>query len=337
MSTIRDYRREKEKKDDMTSSSLPPPSPNQPCISLTLLSGGFLHLPAKLFVDGAAEDETLVCPSMSWLLTHKPSNKRLIFDLGLRRDLENYPPAVYQRLQSVVSAVVDEDVFASLDAAGVDPASEDENGRVDTVIFSHLHYDHVGDPSRFGSQTKFVVGPGAASTLLFSDDGSSYPANKDGHFDSRLFPRDQVVELPQPPSRDSSSPTATTNDYWSPLGPFPAAHDFFGDGSLYIVNAPGHLTGHINLLVRTGDTTWMYLAGDTAHDPRILDGTHGFAVYPDPQRPGCTKCAHADKGAAEAHVGRVRALRDMGGVEVVLAHDAGWLDRNGEKYRVRRV
>ncbi|KMP04806.1 hypothetical protein CIRG_04487 [Coccidioides immitis RMSCC 2394] len=270
--------------------SLPAPVENQAVVSLSLLSGGYLHLPGNLFVEGASAEEILVCPSMSWLITHRPTNTKIIFDLGLRRDIQNYTPSVYERLKTVVPVVVKEDAFDSLAKAGVDPATD-----VDIVMFSHLHYDHIGDPSRFGPKTKFVIGPGAGNLLRGP---KSYPDDPHSHFDSRLFPPDQVVELPSP-----SSTAGASNQFWKPLGPFSAARDCFGDASMFIIDSPGHLTGHINLLVRVQPDKWMYLAGDTAHDVRILEGTHNFAVYPDPHT-GRPKCAHADKAAAGAHVGR---------------------------------
>ncbi|EEP76996.1 predicted protein [Uncinocarpus reesii 1704] len=305
---------------DTHENSLPAPAENQPVVQLSLLSGGYLHLPGNLFVEGASAEETLICPSMSWLITHAPTNSKIIFDLGLRRDIQNYPPGVYERLQSVVPVVVKEDVSDSLEKAGVDPAAD-----VDVVIFSHLHYDHIGDPSHFGPKTKFVVGPGAGKLL---HGPTTYPDDPHSHFDSRLLPRDRVVELPTP-----SSVADGADRYWGPLGPFSAARDYFGDGSVFIVDAPGHLVGHINLLVRVQPSKWMYLAGDTAHDVRLLNGTRRFAVYPDPHT-GRPKCAHADKAAAEAHIRRVRKLQEMGDVEVVLAHDAAWFDENKHRFSI---
>jgi hypothetical protein len=55
--------------------------------------------------------------------------------------------------------------------------------------------------------------------------------------------------------------------------------DLFGYGSLYIVNAPGHLPGHLNLLCRTGDRNFVYLAGDSCHDPRLLTGELEIAEW----------------------------------------------------------
>lgn len=60
--------------------------------------------------------------------------------------------------------------------------------------------------------------------------------------------------------------------------------DYFGDGSVFIVNAPGHLAGYLNLLVCVGTGKWMYLAGDTAHDVRVYKGTRELAAYPDPKK-----------------------------------------------------
>ena len=50
------------------------------------------------------------------------------------------------------------------------------------------------------------------------------------------------------------------------VGPFPA-HDFFGDGSFYLLDAPGHCLAHIAGLVRTstGPDTFIMMGGDLAH------------------------------------------------------------------------
>jgi hypothetical protein len=48
------------------------------------------------------------------------------------------------------------------------------------------------------------------------------------------------------------------------IGRFPA-HDYFGDGSFYLLDVPGHATGHMCGLVRTTPTTFVLLGADTCH------------------------------------------------------------------------
>lgn len=189
---------------------------------------------------------------------------------------------------------------------------------------SHLHYDHVGDPSKFGPDTHFVVGP-EAGKLIWG--GNAYPMDKNSHFDSNLLPRDRAKELP--------IPREAPDGYWKPLGPFPEAHDFFGDGSVFVINAPGHLPGHMNLLVREHSGAWIYLGGDSAHHADILDGKAEIATYTD-QATGCLKCAHLDKEAAETHIKRLRKLRDENGVEIILHHDFKWLHKNKDRFPIFR-
>lgn len=282
-------------------------------VGLKRLEAGYLDLPMHLFVQDAAKNEIRRVPSMSWLISHKHCKKNIIFDLGIRQDVQNYPPTVYERMKRLVRADVPQDVFDSLEAARVDPSSD-----IDVVMFSHLHYDHVGDPSRFSPPTKLVIGPGAGR---FVRGPETYPENQDSPYDSRGFSRNLIVELPD----------AKDRKYWAPLGPFPAAHDWFGDGSVYVVHAPGHLSGHINLLVHVGKDEWVYLAGDTTHDCALLHGTASTAVYTD-ERTGLPKCAHEDKEMAENHMGLVAQLERMTPVEVILAHDSAWLANNRSRF-----
>jgi glyoxylase-like metal-dependent hydrolase (beta-lactamase superfamily II) len=292
--------------------TLPVATANQPTILLRQLPAGNIHLPLWMFVKGAEKGEIQPCPSMSWLLTHPPTGTNIVFDLGLPKDVSCLTPAVQERLRTLVTIEVKEDVFAGLAAFGVDAQKE-----VDTVIFSHLHYDHIGDPKGFGQSCKFIVGPGALSLL---EGANSYPSDPHAHFDSNLLPRQRTQELP------SESDSA----FWQALGPFSSAHDYFKDGSLFVVNAPGHLPGHINLLVRLEADKWIYLAGDSCHDVRILHGEKETSVYPDPSS-GLLKCAHADKELAELHLERVRKLGELG-VEIVLAHDWRWDQDNKGRF-----
>jgi len=43
------------------------------------------------------------------------------------------------------------------------------------------------------------------------------------------------------------------------------AIDYFGDGSFYLVNTPGHLPGHLTALARVTPTSFISLGGDTFH------------------------------------------------------------------------
>lgn len=52
----------------------------------------------------------------------------------------------------------------------------------------------------------------------------------------------------------------------SPLGTFERAIDFYGDGSLYLVEAPGHVAGHLCALARVAPNSFIFLAADTCHN-----------------------------------------------------------------------
>jgi glyoxylase-like metal-dependent hydrolase (beta-lactamase superfamily II) len=114
---------------------------------------------------------------------------------------------------------------------------------------------------------------------------------------------------------------------WKPLGPFPLTFDVFGDGSAYLVDAQGHCPGHTNLLVRTSaDGGWIYFAGDSAHDRRLLAGAP--IATKATEGGGRKAIMHKDKDKAEAHIRRIAALESEDRVKVLLAHDKEWYAEN---------
>lgn len=52
------------------------------------------------------------------------------------------------------------------------------------------------------------------------------------------------------------------------IGSFRAV-DFFGDGSFYLLDSPGHAVGHICGFARTTPTTFVFMGGDICHSPGI--------------------------------------------------------------------
>ncbi|KAI0042227.1 Metallo-hydrolase/oxidoreductase [Auriscalpium vulgare] len=285
----------------MSSVSLPPPHRNQAYAIVSALEAGSLHLPGPLFLDPSPAASWEV-PTLSFLLRHSVTAATLVFDLGLPTTTRSFPPAFLPGLQQF-EPLTFHTAASSLAAGGLDPST------VDQVLCSHVHFDHIGDPAPFTGAT-FLLGAGARPLLEHA-----YPDDPQSKIPAGHFPLARTVFL--------------DNVDWAPVGPFPRALDLYGDGSVYVVDAPGHMPGHVNLLVRaSADGAWVYLAGDSAHDWRLVTGEAHIAHY---RVPGADvdSCAHQDDvRQAEEHIGRIRGLRALPRVQVLLAHDVPWYEEN---------
>lgn len=322
--------------DDNDTLRLPPASSDQTYVSVSALNGGYLTLPERLFVTDADPEKRATVPSLAFLIQHPRTKSNLVFDLGLKRDLTGYAPAQQAHISNRQPTTLHPDVADSLHEGGLEPAED-----IDTVVLSHVHWDHVGTPSDF-AKAQFVVGAGTLD-LLANGDGPHYPAEI---FNKDELPRDRTTELPSTsssdstPSSDANGGSAQSHSHvWRPLGLFPHAIDFYGDASLYIVDAPGHLTGHVNLLARVAERKWVYLGGDCCHDPRILTGEKGIAMYDDGH--GGSRSVHKDTDEAARTVRRVGRIMKKGAVvegehaaqvEVVVAHDGIWAEGNKNRF-----
>ncbi|EGN96612.1 hypothetical protein SERLA73DRAFT_75496 [Serpula lacrymans var. lacrymans S7.3] len=275
-------------------STLPPPVSDQAFMEVSALEAGILHMPLQFAIAGASPSDISICPSLAFFLRHSKTEAGLVFDLGIRRDVEGYPPIIQESIKKSVPVAVDQTVSESLSKGGL-PAEQ-----VETVVISHLHWDHVGDPAPFSKAT-FVVG-GACRSLI----DSGYPSDPNSGIMEHSIPLDRARFL-------------SLSDFSTSIGPFPRALDYFGDGS--------HLAGHVNVLARTSASgSWIFLGGDSAHDFRLVTGEKEVAFRFD--EAGHMLCAHANKDDAVETIRRIGSLLNIPRVQVLIAHDSTWYNKN---------
>ncbi|KAH0170966.1 hypothetical protein KCU67_g2391, partial [Aureobasidium melanogenum] len=170
----------------------------------------------------------------------------VLFDLGLRHDWRNLPPQKVEAINKngwrITAGKALEEVLAE---HGIDVAQN----AVNTVIWSHPHLDHVGDISVFSTTTTLVVGKGFKTEHI-----PGYPLNpSSGVWNSDYEGRDvQQIDFEE-----------SLN-----VGGFPA-HDFFGDGSFFLLDTPGHMKSHMCGLARVSadPPRFIFMGGDIAHHP----------------------------------------------------------------------
>jgi len=275
---------------------LPSASDNQPFFNVTPLEGGSLGMREHLFVSDPDPEKVTVVPSLCFLMRRSTSGEAILFDLGIKKDMKGYSPITQSSLKtSFAPCKGDPDVTDSLKKVALEP------GDITHVILSHIHWDHIGDYRPF-TKARFIVGEPAKKLME-----NGYPKVDATGFLQDTVPMDRT--------------TWARSDDWGPIGPFPKALDFFGDGSLYLVDAAGHMPGHTNVLARTDPSgKWAYFAADSAHDVRLLTGEKTFGYYNDDNGRRC--CMHQDEEAAKQHIKRIASLPDN--VTVWIAHDADW-------------
>jgi glyoxylase-like metal-dependent hydrolase (beta-lactamase superfamily II) len=228
----------------------------------------------------------------SWIVAsarENPTNNKI-------KDLENNP-LVIQHDYHIIAPHVPKDAYDLLLEGPVHPND------IHAVILSHLHFDHTGDVTRFPS-AKIIAGAGSQAAPT-----PGWPKADFSPFDSTVVSHPNFHELP------SSGPGFMS------LAPFLKAFDYFGDGSFYLVDAPGHMAGHQIGLAMTGENEWVVMGGDCCHHKDLLDpgNVRTISVKDGPNgQPGF----HKDACAAVASIEKLKTMGEYSNVLTVLAHDA---------------
>lgn len=236
-------------------SKYPPPSSNSCEIYLINTTTDLLVQTSALIEPEIKGHEFLNLPTFAFLIYNARLKKRLLFDMGSRKDWWNLPPVVTTAIQGkgVPGIRIVKDIDEILSDGGVDPTD------IDAVVWSHYHWDHTGNIQRFPPSTDIVVAAGFKESFL-----PGYPTEPRSPFHEDDFKGRTIHEI------------AFEGDRCLRIGGL-RAFDFFGDQSFYILDTPGHTAGHVSGLVRTTAETFVFLGGDISHFP---------AMYrPSPQVP----------------------------------------------------
>ncbi|KAJ1303906.1 hypothetical protein OPQ81_008318 [Rhizoctonia solani] len=196
-----------------------------------------------LFGSAIKGQEQLSIPAYGFLIENE-SGTKVVYDLGVSKKWESTSPVMVEFVRQLGwNVTVTKDVSDILVDHDVDLDS------IDTIIWSHPHWDHTGDPSLFPSTTSLTVGPGFKSAML-----PGYPTNPNSSILESAYKDRELIEI----SFDQSPEFR--------IGRFRAL-DYFGEGSFYLLDCPGHAVGHICGLARTTPNTFVFLGGDTCYYP----------------------------------------------------------------------
>lgn len=218
-----------------------------------------IQVPVSAFMNPPIPGhEYLRAPAFSFLIEQVSSDRKILFDLGLRKDWQNHPPVIVKALNEPGwNCDVKKNVAEILQENGVDVAG----GAIEAVVWSHWHFDHTGDVSTFPSSTTLITGAGVRDALL-----PGFPKHQDSPLLESDFAGREYKEIDF--VRESTVKIGHFNCY-----------DYFGDGSFYLLDVPGHAIGHMAGLARVtssqeGDLqdTFIFMGADTAH--------HGAAFRP---------------------------------------------------------
>lgn len=203
--------------------------PVAPAVKLYTMDCGELAFgDVDLFADdGSMKGVARTFVNPCYLVRHPAGD--LVWDTGVPEAIADMPDGLAPE-GFPVRITVKRKLGAQLAELGLTPAD------IEFVSFSHMHFDHTGNANLFAASNWIVDAD--ERTAMFSDKAR---AGDDFAAYSAL---------------ETAKTTLIEGD---------AAHDVFGDGSVVILQTPGHTPGHTVLLVKTAASGPVLLTGDMWH------------------------------------------------------------------------
>lgn len=194
----------------------------------------------------------------------------MLWDTGLPAALKGIPT----NDKDAISATLTVTIGDQLAQIGVKPAD------ISIIGISHYHFDHIGQAAAF-PQARLLIGKGDYDSLAAS------------------------------PPRNGADPGALKPWFGGggKVEPVSGDKDVFGDGSVTMIDLPGHTPGHHGLLVNLSRKNMVLLSGDQFHfrENAAANGVPGF---------------NYDRSQTLSSSDRFRTLAANVKATVIIQHDA---------------
>jgi glyoxylase-like metal-dependent hydrolase (beta-lactamase superfamily II) len=154
----------------------------------------------------------------------------------------------------------DEGIVSQLRRSGIEPST------LQAIVLSHLHGDHAGglrDLAEAAPDVPVYLSKEHWEAFGHSPTYAKIQGCNPGHWPKDFQPR--ILER--------------TDD---PVGPWQQSSKISGDGKIVAVDTPGHVPGHISLVVYGHDATYL-LTGDATYGLDLLDKEEPDGINDDPQ------------------------------------------------------
>jgi N-acyl homoserine lactone hydrolase len=183
-------------------------------------------------------------PIFCFLIEHPEG--RFLIDTGdtWRNSVPGYLPGwnPFFTKEVVVKVAPHEEIGPQLTARNLDPARD-----FTAVILTHMHHDHAGGLDHF-PHTRIVV----------TKENYEFSRGLKGKIGGCLPQRWPIWLKPE---------TVTLRG--PAIGPFPSSHPITSDGRIALLPTPGHVEGHVSVLVRTDDLS-IFIAADATYAEELM-------------------------------------------------------------------
>jgi glyoxylase-like metal-dependent hydrolase (beta-lactamase superfamily II) len=205
-----------------------------PVISPRFPNSAWVKAPRRFVLAGA--DWTSVAIPVRYGVFDHPTGGRCLIDTGYTHRVTRGPRPLFLRAYA-----------GALRPKLTADALPDAEPKVDTILISHLHADHVSGLKDYPAARLFAHAGGVRHFL----EAGVHGRIRHGVFDA-LLPASMQARI---------TPFESLGVMEAPLGLGPA-WDVFDDGSVLAVDLPGHMRGHTGFVFPQGAAPPILYAGD---------------------------------------------------------------------------